>query len=76
MNDFVAYFLRGGAGQIAREELARLRTQRDAALALHERYEPTGNGVRFFTRCAHCRHRDGTFMTWPCPTARALGVTS
>lgn len=57
-------------------DLAALRAQRDAVLALHRRAD---DGT-FPPCCAECLYydEDGEVRraTWPCPTARALGVGS
>jgi hypothetical protein len=43
-------------------EVRRLRAERDAVLALHQKASPAS----YFCRCNH---------QWPCRTAQALGVT-
>jgi len=52
----------------AEAEVKRLRAQRDAVLALHYAKTEFGHSGEWLV-CAGC------MKLWPCPTARALGVT-
>src|SRR3954468_19105194 len=57
------------------DEIDRLRAQREAVLKLHprevvERYAGPPN-----ITCGHCMASSRHRAAWPCPTARALGVT-
>lgn len=56
------------------EELERLRGQRDAALALHERREAASAAGGSTVWCEGCSARKGEIVSWPCADARALGV--
>lgn len=58
-------------------ELVRLRAQRDAVLALHQREEWGDDGLDGIrVVCGWCRDSSEEPWEWPCPTARALGVES
>jgi hypothetical protein len=54
------------------DELEQLRAQRAAVLAIHQREDSYVCGGS----CSYCRDSDEDPVKWPCPTAKALGVTS
>jgi hypothetical protein len=64
----------------AMSELAVLRAQRDAVLALHSPEEHVRPKGRSFTMCGHCTSGGDPYTVvsdeWPCPTVAALGGAS
>lgn len=61
-------------GIVAADAERRQEAQRNAVLALHPREESVGYGDEHAT-CGSCREADEEPTRWPCPTAKALGVT-
>lgn len=74
--DEIAAMKEDDADESARPELLRLREQRAAVLAIHRRDVESWSGkpAAWCAACSSDDHPEADYL-WPCPTARALGVT-